>query len=48
MSVTEIKAQCYDCLATIEMCQKKLQQLNQQLAEAYEKEKLAKEQTPKE
>jgi hypothetical protein len=39
MNLTELKAQAYDILAQIEFLQKKLQETNQAIAEAMEKEK---------
>ena len=34
MNITELKAQAYDILAQIEFLQRKLQETNQQIAEA--------------
>ena len=37
MNLTELKAQAYDILATIEYLQKKLQETNQQIGEEVKK-----------
>lgn len=38
MTLTELKAQAYDTLANIEFLQKKLVEINQQIAEQMQKE----------
>lgn len=38
MTITEMKSAAYDCLAQIEYLQKKLQELNQQIAKAIQDE----------
>lgn len=38
MTITELKAKCYDILAQMEYLQKELQQLNQQIAEQMKNE----------
>ena len=38
MNLTELKAQAYDTLAQIEFLQRKLQEINQQIAEELKKE----------
>jgi uncharacterized protein involved in exopolysaccharide biosynthesis len=39
MTLIELKAQAYDCLAQIEYLQKQLQEINQKIAEELQKEK---------
>jgi hypothetical protein len=39
MTLIELKASAYDCLAQIEYLQKQLQEVNQKIAEELQKEK---------
>jgi hypothetical protein len=39
MTLVEMKASAYDCLAQIEYLQKQLQEINQKIAEELQKEK---------
>ena len=39
MTIVELKASDYDCLAQIEYLQKQLQEVNQKIAEELQKEK---------
>jgi hypothetical protein len=39
MTLVELKASAYDCLAQIEYLQKQLQEVNQKIAEELQKEK---------
>ena len=39
MTIVELKASAYDCLAQIEYLQKQLQEINQKIAEELKKEK---------
>jgi hypothetical protein len=39
MTLIELKASAYDCLAQIEYLQKQLQEINQKIAEELQKEK---------
>jgi hypothetical protein len=39
MTLIELKAAAYDCLAQIEYLQKQLQEINQKIAEKLQKEK---------
>jgi hypothetical protein len=39
MTIVELKASAYDCLAQIEYLQKQLQEVNQKIAEELQKEK---------
>jgi hypothetical protein len=39
MTLLEMKASAYDCLAQIEYLQKQLQEINQKIAEELQKEK---------
>jgi len=39
MTIVELKASAYDCLAQIEYLQKQLQEINQKIAEELQKEK---------
>ena len=39
MTLVELKASAYDCLAQIEYLQKQLQEINQKIAEEIQKEK---------
>jgi hypothetical protein len=39
MTLVELKASAYDCLAQIEYLQKQLQEINQKIAEELQKEK---------
>jgi len=39
MTLTDLKASAYDCLAQIEYLQKQLQEINQKIAEELQKEK---------
>ena len=39
MTIVDLKASAYDCLAQIEYLQKQLQEINQKIAEELQKEK---------
>ena len=39
MTIVDLKASAYDCLAQIEYLQKQLQEVNQKIAEELQKEK---------